>query len=411
MSLVAVAVLFAPGRLWGQAADSSFLAYLRQSARPLSILNGQLQGAGAVWLQAEAELAQFVLLGEDHGLAENEILTGALWRALVPLGFRHLAIEEGPWLASFQDRYVRSGHAWALEAYRSAVLPASPPASVEHLALLKELRQTTPTQKAPVIWGLDQERRAVPLLSRLVALAPTAAARSVAEASLVEAQQREAAGHYLLDGYADQIDALRRAFASRPSNETTWILSLIARSNRIYDDGNAPAAEKRGYLSNQEREEMMKDAFLENYRVAQRAGERQPRVLLRVGSWHGMRGYSPTRVSSLANFAAEFAKAERGSLFNIVMTCADGKRSGIGKAAGQVQSCGNEQEPWITDVRAALTAPMTVFDLRPLRAAYHAGVAQVPAEVVPYVFSYDALLVVSRSSPLHYTSAPGDGRR
>lgn len=93
------------------------------------------------------------------------------------------------------------------------------------------------------------------------------------------------------------------------------------------------------------------------------------------------------------------------------MTCAGGERSGIGKVAGEVQPCGTEQEPWIQSVLAALTPPMTVFDLRPLPAAYHAGVVQIPLEVVPYVFGYDALLSVSRSSALDYSSAPTDGQR
>src|SRR2546425_6537208 len=46
-----------------------------------------------------------------------------------------------------------------------------------------------------------------------------------------------------------------------------------------------------------------------------------------------------------------------------------------------------------------------MFDLRPLRAAHHAGVVDVPAEVVPYIYGYDALLIISRSSALHFPSA------
>lgn len=250
-------------------------------------------GAWRVWVQAEASRAQFVLLGEDQGLAEIETVTGALWRVLVPLGFRYLAIEEGPGLAALQDHYVRSGDSLALAAYRSAVLQASPPSSVEHIALLEQLRQATPPQKTSVVWGLDQERRAVPLLSRLVTLAPNAAARTVANAALLQAQQREAAGHYLLDGYTDQINALRQAFSPRLSKETSWFLALMAQSNRIYDHNNAPAAERRGYVANEEREDMIKDAFLESYRAADAPASGSPVYCCGSVAGTGCEGIAP----------------------------------------------------------------------------------------------------------------------
>ena len=406
MNLLATALLLIPVGLSGQSSDSSFTAYLLQSAKPLAIRNGRLQGAGASWLQSEADSAQFVFLGEDHGLAETELVTSAVWRTLVPLGYRHLALEEGPWIVSLMDRYVRGRGTEALAAYRAAIVPGLPPASAEHLDLVETLRQTTPHERGPVVWGLDQEQRAAPLLSRLVALAPTPTSRVVAEATLAEAQRREATGHYLLDGYADQIGALQRAFSGRTSQETAWLLALLAQSNRIYDNNNAPAAEQRGYAANQEREDMMKGWFLASYRSAQHSGETRPRVLLRLGDWHGMRGYSPTQVSSLGNFVAELARVEGGRLFNIAMTCGGGERSGIGEAAGQVQPCGAEQAAWFQPILPALSPPMTIFDLRPLRAAHHAGLVRVPAELVQYVYSYDALLIVSRSSALHFPSAP-----
>src|SRR2546422_99011 len=213
--LLVAALPFVPLRLSAQANESSFTEYLRHNARPLAVTDGKMTGPGAVWLQAEAMSAQFVFLGEEHGLADMELVTSAQWRDLVPLGFRHVAIEEGPWSASLLDRYVRNGDAQALAAYRSAVVPGLPPASDEHMAMVEALRQAKPSQRAAVVWGADQERRAVPLLSRLVALAPTSAARTAAQAALAEAQQREAAGRYFLGGYADQIGALWRAFSGR----------------------------------------------------------------------------------------------------------------------------------------------------------------------------------------------------
>jgi hypothetical protein len=232
------------------------------------------------------------------------------------------------------------------------------------------------------------------------------AARDAVEQALAEARRREGGGQLLLDGYSREIQALRRAFPDPLPAEADWLLRLMEQSNRIYDDGSAPPAERRGFASNEAREELMKDNFLAAYRVAESPGERRPRVLLRVGQWHGMRGLSPTQVPTLGNFLSEFGRAQGGRLFNMAVTCATGERSSGFRALGRAEPCGSDGEPWFDSVLGALAGPATVFDLRPLRAAHHAGAVNVPAEVVPYVYSYDALLVISTSSRLHFPDLP-----
>src|SRR5260370_42153482 len=107
----------------------------------------------------------------------------------------------------------------------------------------------------------------------------------------------------------------------------------MAQSNRIYDNFLAPAEQRKGYVAIEEREDMMKDLFLQRYFASQRAGERRPRVLLHFGQWHGMRGLSPLHTSSLGNFVAEFARSQGGHMLNIMVTCGTGELSGIGKEA------------------------------------------------------------------------------
>src|SRR5580692_4366095 len=69
------------------------LAELRE---PLVLSGGKLTGQGAEDIRSSLGTAQFVLIGEDHGLAEIPAFSTALFDELVPLGYKNLVIEVGP---------------------------------------------------------------------------------------------------------------------------------------------------------------------------------------------------------------------------------------------------------------------------------------------------------------------------
>ena len=69
---------------------------LRAHRHPLALEDGELTGPGADLLVREAGEARYTLVGETHGVAEAPELTAALFRALQPHGYRHLAVEIGP---------------------------------------------------------------------------------------------------------------------------------------------------------------------------------------------------------------------------------------------------------------------------------------------------------------------------
>jgi hypothetical protein len=410
LTLLSVCLLLSASLLWPvrapvvTAAPPPDLAeYLGRNAQELTVTNGQLGGPAAALLRAEGARAQFVFVGEEHGIAEIPQFTAALWRALVPQGYRHIALEEGPWITAQADRYVRFGDTEARQTYRASVVPLLEFASEEHFAFFDALRQTAHEQKSPMIWGLDQEMRAVPLLRRLLALARTRAERRAVQTILDRAMRADKPGKSTLVGYADDIAALRRAFGPQPAPETGQIIAAMEISNRIYENDQRAGKELTGYEANREREDMMKDIFLRNYRAAQRAGERRPRVLLQLGAWHGMRGLSPTRVSSLGNFAAEFARGEGSQMFNLAVTCGrGGRRSGTNEDAGKELPCGADEAEWAQPLLKAARWPWTLFDLRPLRPVVHAGLVKPPEPLASLVFQYDALLIIAGTTPVHY---------
>jgi erythromycin esterase-like protein len=89
-----------------QQADK-FVAKLLQNRYDLSVRSGQLSGAGAQVLQSAIAQSRFVLLGEDHGIAQTSEFWAAVCRAAGPSGFHTMAVEEGPLAAAELERWAR----------------------------------------------------------------------------------------------------------------------------------------------------------------------------------------------------------------------------------------------------------------------------------------------------------------
>src|SRR5579859_3317341 len=141
--------------------------YLKEHALEIKLSDGRLAGAAADWFRAEASKAQFLFLGEEHDVREIPILAGAIWRELVPLGYKHVAIEAGPWLGDRFDRFTRFGDRLALAQFEAATWPRLPNNSVppksredlEFYELLGKISGPHRSSDAPLIWGLDVEYR------------------------------------------------------------------------------------------------------------------------------------------------------------------------------------------------------------------------------------------------------------
>jgi len=217
--------------------------------------------------------------------------------------------------------------------------------------------------------------RPAPIFRRLAVLAPTVAARALAERA---ARKSDSAPSRVIIGYRSEIAELRHAIGGG-SGEAAWLLDLMEQSNRIYENNAAPRDSLRGYESNREREDMMKDLFLARYRDAQRRGERRPRVMLQFGSFHGMRGMSPTHVLTLG-----------------------GQRSGVRDEVGKTLPYGADEAEWAKPMLDAAVGVWTVFDLQPLRAAIHARVVAVPEPINSFALAYDALVTIAGTTPMKF---------
>jgi hypothetical protein len=104
----------------GEPSVDQLVAKLLEHRYSLSVVNGQLLGSGAPILQSALAQSQFVLLGENHGIAQTAQLGTAICNAGGSLAFRAMAIEEGPLVTAELAKWAaESGGVAKLTAFRS----------------------------------------------------------------------------------------------------------------------------------------------------------------------------------------------------------------------------------------------------------------------------------------------------
>ena len=128
-----------------------------ESRMALDYDGARFSGGGYDWLLRRGSTAQAFLLGEEHGIAENPKLAAQLFAALVPSGYRHVAIEISPPLAAAVDRELARGGRDAARTFLTT--PESRVAFYgmrEEAEVLAAARAALPRDRQ-VFWGLDYE--------------------------------------------------------------------------------------------------------------------------------------------------------------------------------------------------------------------------------------------------------------
>ena len=90
------------------AQNSAFVEALQKNRAAISVMEGTLGGPAANLLRAALAEAQFVLLGEDHGIQQIPDFGAALCAELAPHGFHHMALEIGLNVAPELEKMARS---------------------------------------------------------------------------------------------------------------------------------------------------------------------------------------------------------------------------------------------------------------------------------------------------------------
>ncbi len=334
-----------------------------------------LGGAGVQRLIADAEAAQFVIVVESHNDHATPLITLDLFRQLSEReGFRFLAIEQDPLGMEAASSPSVRGSRSAITAHACRYPYSFTFATDEELALLEQVGRMS--SAGSPIWGIDQLFGASAALEELAHTAQDGPAKMLAQSLLAQATEwerwREPATAHYLSSQATELTSrfaeLKELMQPAPGTRTAELLELLQVSARIYsyytrarepDDVGAPL----GLLNNWAREEWMKHRFMQNYRAAQDAGDDHPRVLVKAGYWHSVRGLGPGNVFTLGTFLHEFAIANGAKALTVQIL--------------PIREWWPSHEQ-VEPAYRALLAPdaltrATLVDLRPVRQHLHMG--------------------------------------
>jgi hypothetical protein len=410
-----LALLFLAGRdvLAGQEPDARLVEILEANRHPVVITNSRLAGTGGDLLTRAGRESQFVLVGEEHGIAEIPLFTAAWFRSLVPAGYRHLAVEVGPDAGVLLDSLARIGPR-ALADFQEARSPGFPFFILESESrLLVDAVRELPDVN-DVIWGIDYDilgdRYLFPALE---AAATTDEARQVVletremgDAGLRQLVETGNPGALLLWSAPDEpFVRLREALDPDPGSRADRIIETMqetARINRMFMSG-------QNWESNHARATWIKKSMARHLDAARAAGEFEPRALIKLGANHTYRGLNQTRQYDVGAMVAQLAEADGSGSFHLLVVGGPDTRTSSFNPVAMTYETSPAGMLSVVLPTQALVFPeaWTLFDFRPLRAAIHNREVEATQELFDLVFNFDAVLVMSGSTPARPWFDPG----
>lgn len=411
-TLMAIAATGA-GPLEAQNADPRLIEMLEANRHPVTIENDRLAGSGGQVLIDAGRAARFALVGEEHGIGEIPLFTAAWFRSLIPAGYRHLAVEVGPDAGLLLDSLAKIGPA-ALADFQEARAPGFPFFILESESrLLTEARAALPDVDE-VIWGIDYDilgdRYLFPLLE---AAAPSDEARQVvdeirqsADDGLAQVVETGNPALLLLWSAPDEpFERLRAAVDPVPGSRADRVIETMRETafiNRLFMSG-------RNWESNHVRSTWMKKSMSRHLDAARAAGEAEPRVMVKLGANHTYRGLNQTRQYDVGAMLAQVAEAEGSRSFHLLVVGGpDTRASQFNPVSLNYQTSPVGMLSIVLPTqRLVLPDAWTLFDFRPLRAAIHNRQVDVTQEMFDLAFNFDALLVMTGSTPAMPWFDPG----
>jgi hypothetical protein len=359
---------------------------------PLTVSGGKLSGSGMDFLMRSSADAQFFALAEQHNVKEIPEITAMLFEALHERhGFNYLALEQDPIVSLMVSAKPVVGKRDYVVSLANKYPNAFTFITDQELEMIARAGSIS-TGKGNRIWGVDQAFGALHILDRLHELAPNKAVRDRL-AKLISVVKEYETNRYVSGrrymspevSKTDDLNDLLQFYQPKKGSEAEFLITQLLTSIRIYDRRQLP-----GYESNYTREENMKDLFMREYRKAQAAGEKTPKVLLKLGHYHVIRGINWSDVFSLGNFVSEFAKSNNKKSFVMTMW--------LNNASGYSDWMQKEAD-YKAMAKVAPTDQWTVIDFRPLRNYASAGKIQdLNPRMKQAIFGYDAALIIGGGS-------------
>jgi hypothetical protein len=362
--------------------------------------------SGPAWekLVQEGRQAQFFLIGEEHGIAENPKLAAAIFTELAKFGYSKIVVETSPYMAQRLDDASNGGTDGIRKLFAE---PGGEPAffGMQEEAEFVADAKAALTSNAFLFWGVDYEvisdRQ---LLSRLeekkkpdAAKEALAKIRQASDASWTKYEETRGPQYiFSFAGDPALVQTLRASWPDRDA-ETSRILHTLEETltiNRMFMSG-------QNWPSNQRRADLIRANFLDHWNRAKASGE-TPKLMVKMGASHLVRGRSFSEAYDLGALLPEIAVLEGGSTFSIMvlpgkdaLTAVFNPTDFSFQAAPAKDGYAKGLEPILA---AAMEDQFTLIDLRPLRSVVRSGTLRDDKNLLRTTLGFDMLLIMSGST-------------
>jgi len=358
-------------------------------------------GRGWDWLLQKARDARFTLIGEEHGVAETARFSGALFNALRGSGYSRMAIELSPIIAQDIETAARANGLRGILEFFARPDTWSPMYLREEAQFLASVISAAATNER-ALWGFDREIFSDRyLISRLEARVPRRARESFArlkEASTnaYALQQKNQGPPFFFSAQDPSVVSAVRAAWPNPDRESDTILRTLEESLAI----NAVGRTGTAWDSSERRAQWMRNNLAERLRE-ERGREAAPKVLMKFGYNHMIRGANYVNIFDLGAMPDEVAALSGGRAFHIIVLPGPGSRQAVlGPGRSFVSVSSDEFDEFqagdqrLTRVLSnAAATGHEVIDLRALRPLAMRGLEGWNPDVVRTIHGYDAAVI------------------
>ena len=355
---------------------------------------GTPAGPGWDWLVKQARDAQFTLIGEEHGVAETAQLATALFTALRPAGYNRVAIELSPMIAQDIEAAARRNGLEGIEDFFALPTTWSPMYLREEAEFIASVVNAAPKNER-IVWGLDREILSDRyLIARLEPRVPARAKEAFARLKQASASAWSTGTPFIFSQNPDPalVSGVRAEWPN-PDRDSDIILRTLEQSLAI----NAVAQTGTAWDSADRRAQWMRNGFAERLREEQK----QPKVLMKFGYNHMIRGENYVNIFDLGSMPDEIAARNGGRAFHVIVLPGTGSRQAVLGPGRSFNSVSSDEFDEFKAGAQRLTRVLSnanatgheVIDFRPLRTLAMRGLESWNADVVRTIHGYDAAVI------------------
>lgn len=390
------------------APDQSLVQVINENKFLVNFDGETFTGAGWERLVQEGKAADFFLVGEEHGISENPKMIAQLFEALAPSGYSQLGIEISPFMAHRLDEAAQSAGIDGLEQLFSE--PSGEPAFFgmrEEAEMLADIRAILPDENQ-VFRGLDYEVigdrqmiAALELMPKPVqAHVALEAFKSAVDTAWQEYEEtRNPQYIFSFSGDPALVRTLTEAWPNRPAtaDQILHTLEETLEINRLFVSGE-------NWESNYRRANLIRHNFVE-YVNASTAEDQSssPRMLIKMGASHLIRGRNSNGVFDLGTLVPELAEVRNRKSFSLLVLPGPEAQIAVLDPTRLEYASALPRNGYSNGLRLitdeASEQAFTLFDLRQLRAEIRTSDAAVSAQLRDIVFGYDMIIIMTGSMP------------